>query len=162
MSPAYIPSPPERHFSRVWALLTLLAVLITLPLELVGAHWWPRLAGQVAALGFTAFAAAEYVAGGVRHGTSGYYTQWWYFRVRTSYLRFALGTWLAWLLWWRLPEPFGLVIGLGLWAWLPCHLTLPQFENRWLRSIRSNMAARFFLYGWLGVLLVNALVVAFD
>lgn len=110
--------PVERHFSFIWYMTVVEAVVASLPLELFWwGRWWLAPARGVALFALGQFWGAEFSAQGVKDGYAGTMTAWTYSRIGDRPWRVAFGVWLSVLIGWRIAPWLGVLF----LAWLPLH-----------------------------------------
>lgn len=150
---------PASHFDKIWWLVTALAVAGTLPLQII----WPAystIAMWIVIVGLGIFAVAEFLGTDAQREYTGYYTGWWYFKVRNDKVRWAAGVWLAFVVLLRLPSPWSYIFGIGLFAWLPMHYATTKFEKRFAASLGGVPAARIAFLLWLSIVAVQIVLEA--
>lgn len=137
--------PLAPHFERIWYLVTAMAILASLPIEIFWSGY-AAVATYIVWAGLILFAGVEYAASDTR--LQGYYTGFFWYKISSDGFRWLCGLWLAAVVAWRLPHPFNWILGGGLAAWLPMHYAVRRFEDRLAQSIRKNRIAAAWIFAW--------------
>src|SRR5690348_12314633 len=104
--------PEGKHFSFVWYVLIILAMICSLPLEYSNgpqSFWWGMFARHDAFLALGVFLGAETSAPDVQEGEAGTMTNWIYSKVHETFWRISIGVWLSALITWRINLYLGLL-----------------------------------------------------